>query len=415
MSGQKNEPDAVWTLLLIVAISALGAVIFWHVFRVQLLEGLRYLRLGELWVISLFSHQADVCIKWLMHAPTKLPPKNTPEMIGWTYDCFTPAFIVNLPAELRNDYFTLTGTSMGVIERIISRYFEWPFALCFAATGVYVFFFSPRSKFRTHHNLETFIRAQAKVWPVISPIVDFNPVKSSTRIPGDVIPDKLPLFAEALSPEEWISYHRITVTNGVVDREASRRALVLQLGPRWTGIDKQPVYIQALYAAFALKGAQKREESDAFLGTVAPCWSAKTGFHLTPDVAAEVRKLLGDESLTSKINEVAGKHAYRTTALLGALKWARANGGVLAPAQFLWLRGVDRPLWYALNNLGRRSFHSEGMGALAHFMAEEAAKKPLPIPRVDTAIVTINQFLADPEKRSIPIPPREGDQERKEG
>jgi intracellular multiplication protein IcmP len=84
-------------------------------------------------------------------------------------------------------------------------------------------------------------------------------------------------------------------------------------------------------------------------------------------------------------------------------------GGVLAPAQFLWLRGVDRNLWYALNNLGRRSFHSEGMGAMAHFMAEQAAKKPLPIPRVDTAIITLNQFLSDPEKRSIPIPPREGD------
>jgi hypothetical protein len=46
---------------------------------------------------------------------------------------------------------------------------------------------------------------------------------------------------------------------------------------------------------------------------------------------------------------------------------------------------------------------------MAHFMAEQAAKKPLPIPRVDTAIITLNQFLSDPEKRSIPIPPREGD------
>ena len=46
---------------------------------------------------------------------------------------------------------------------------------------------------------------------------------------------------------------------------------------------------------------------------------------------------------------------------------------------------------------------------MAHYMAEQAAKKPLPIPRIDTAIVTLNQFLSDSEKRSIPIPPREGD------
>ena len=94
--------------------------------------------------------------------------------------------------------------------------------------------------------------------------------------------------------------------------------------------------------------------------------------------------------------------------MLGVLRWARAQGGVLAPAQFLWLRAEDRALWYPLNNLGRRAFHSEGAGAMAHFMAEEAAKKPLPIPRVDTAIVTLNTYLHDPEKRPIPIPPREG-------
>ena len=103
---------------------------------------------------------------------------------------------------------------------------------------------------------------------------------------------------------------------------------------------------------------------------------------------------------------IAAEHAYRTTAILGVLKWARTMGGVLASAQFLWLRATDRGLWYPLNNLGRRSFHVEGSGAMAHFMAEQNAKKPLPIPRVDTAITAINQFLSDPQKRPIPIPPR---------
>ena len=68
------------------------------------------------------------------------------------------------------------------------------------------------------------------------------------------------------------------------------------------------------------------------------------------------------------------------------------------------MRGADRALWYPLNNLGRRAFHSEGAGAMAHFMAEEAAQKPLPMPRLDTAIVTINQYLA---QTAAKIPPRE--------
>jgi hypothetical protein len=81
-------------------------------------------------------------------------------------------------------------------------------------------------------------------------------------------------------------------------------------------------------------------------------------------------------------------------------------GGVLASAQFLWLRGVDRELWYACNNLGRRTFHSEGAGALAHFMAEDAAGKALPIPRLETALIALNQYLAANQPQ---IPPHADD------
>ena len=122
---------------------------------------------------------------------------------------------------------------------------------------------------------------------------------------------------------------------------------------------------------------------------------------------SEVEKILRDPETGGKIAPILDQHAWRTTAMLGALLWARNKGGVLAPAQFLWLRAEDRALWYPLNNLGRRAFHSEGAGAMAHFMAETAAKKPLPIPRVDTAVVTLNTYLHDPDKRTIPIPPRE--------
>lgn len=408
MSKKDGEPEPIWTMIFFVGVACLAAGLFWHVFRIPILEGLRWVRLGELWMVGLFTHQQDKCIQWLMHAQTRVIDLS-PANIGITYDCFGSYNLAGMSAEQKADYFSLTGVSMGVIEQRATAYIRWPIAAAFAAIGIYVVYYSPRNKFRTKHNLESFIKMQAKMWPVISPIVDFNPIKSSARAPGDVVPDKLPMFAEPLSPEEWISYHRIQLTNGVVDREATRRALILQLGPRWAGIENQAPYFRALYAAFALKGAQKREESDEFLGQIALCWSAKTGFNMTPEVAAEVKKILSDPKFTDKANEIAAQHAYRTTAMCGVLRWARSMGGVLAPGQFVWLRGQDRNLWYALNNLGRRSFHSEGMGAMAHFLAEQAAKKPLPIPRVDTAVVTINQFLADPEKRSIPIPPREGD------
>ena len=168
--------------------------------------------------------------------------------------------------------------------------------------------------------------------------------------------------------------------------------------------------MRALYAACALKGAQKREQSDELLGRLSLCWTIDKGFHMAPDIATEIDKVLKDQEMGGAADQIAAQHAYRTTALLGVLKWSRWMGGVLASAQFLWLRAVDRGLWYPMNNLGRRSFHAEGSGAMAHFMAEQNAKKPLTMPRVDTAIVALNQFLAEPDKHPMPIPPREESQ-----
>ena len=49
---------------------------------------------------------------------------------------------------------------------------------------------------------------------------------------------------------------------------------------------------------------------------------------------------------------VADRHAYTAPALMSVLTLARAEAGVLAPAQFAFLKLVDRPLWYALHSLG---------------------------------------------------------------
>lgn len=402
-SGQGGDP--AWTVILFLAVSALFLWLFWLAFRVEILEALRYLRFAEMWVLNLFSDQ-KACLTWLKVVRIA-PSTPTPEAVAATNACFGVDFLRAQPSTEVGNYYQLSAASIGAIGRGVAYYIRWPFMAFFAAMAVYAYAFTPRGKFRTKHNLESFIKIQSKMWPVISPIVNFNPIKSSARAPGQPVPDKLPLFAEALSPEEWISWHRIPVTNGIPDREATRRAFLLQLGPRWDGTEGLPPYIRALFVSFALRGVQKRDESDDLLSRVAVCWSAQGGLKLPFKLIQEIDRLIKDPEVGGKALEIANQHAYRTTALLGVLKWSRTNGGVLAPAQFLWLRGVDRVLWYPLNNLGRRSFHTEGAGAIAHFMAEQNAKKPLPIPRIDTAIVTLNQFLADPERRQMPIPPRE--------
>jgi intracellular multiplication protein IcmP len=407
-SGNAPRPEAepTWTMFLLLIMLSLFCWAVWYFLKPQFLEFLRYLRLFELWVIGLFTDRTAACYAWLRQAPRGeiVPTVGNAELAR---NCFGAGYVDSLPSDQAQNYFNLSASSIGAIGHLTARYIRIPVAIACVGVAVYAIFFSPRNKFKTRHTLESFIKVQAKVWSVIAPIVDFKPADHSARIPGQMVPDQLPLFAEALSPEEWIAWHRIPVTNGIPDREATRRAFIQQLGPRWQGIEGQPPYIRALFATFALKGTQKREESDDLLGQISTCWTLEGGFKMPVDLAGKIERIVHDQATGGEAARMAAQYAYRTTAMLGTLKWARSMGGVLASAQFLWLRAVDRGLWYPFNNLGRRSFHVEGSGAIAHFMAEESAKKPLLIPRVDTAIVALNQFLAEPEKRPMPIPQRE--------
>jgi intracellular multiplication protein IcmP len=278
------------------------------------------------------------------------------------------------------------------VSNRVGRYTRWPIILIFIGSAIFYMYFSFRTKYRTPYDLEGLIEQQVKTFPVITPIVYFNPTKDNARNPGEAVPKNLPLFAEALAPEEWVAYHQIPIVNTVPDREAMRRAFQIQLGPRWTGLEGMTAAQKCLFAAFALKGVQKRKESDNLLGRIALNWHYKTNFTPSPELMAEVSKINNDPKIGGMAMEIANAHAFRTTALLGVLRWARDRGGVLAPATFLWLRGHDRLLWYSLNNLGRRTYHTEAAGAMAHYMVEKAGGKPLPIPRLETAVLTMVQF-----------------------
>jgi intracellular multiplication protein IcmP len=213
---------------------------------------------------------------------------------------------------------------------------------------------------------------------------------------------KLPLFAEALSPEEWITYSQIRVQGNQIDANQTYQALLAQLGGRWQGPLKLPLHAQGLYAAFALRHARKRKDSEELLNAMSRHWSREGGLKLPASLKKTIRKIITDPKLGGALQKYADQHAYETTALLRCLKRAREEGGVLAPASFLWLRAVDRNLWYPLNNLGRRSYHAEAVGALVHYTNELIAGQKIPTPRFDEVIKGIQDTITGPMGRPIP-------------
>ena len=338
---------------------ALILTVFWFAMSTQISSGIRWVRVGELALASLFSDKYD--------RDLELMKSFKPELIEF------------------KDLIFMTG--------IVAEIYKTPIGLILAVMSVIGFRLKRKHPYSRRFDLEGLAKEQADAFPVTSPMMKFNPLKANSRTMGSPIPEKLPLFAEALSPDEWVAHNDIPVTDGVIDRDYSRLAFAKQLGGRWKGINALPLHSKALFVAFSMKANGMRGESDEFLGELAKCWDPSKGLVLTPALRREIKSKMIDPKFGRITEKLAALHSFVTPALLHCLQVAREQGGVLAPAQFVWLRGVDRHLWYALNNLGRGATHIEGSGAIAHYRAEKNAGKPIPNPQVDPAIDGLTEYL----------------------
>lgn len=375
-----HESAIGWLILGGVFVAVM--LLVWSFFEYQIKDAVRWIRLGEIHLVSLFVSEdftvnidgEELKLESYIDVIANIPPGN------------------------------LDGPALGLISRLALEPMKLPMAIIMMLMGVWALQYGPGTQYRRKLDLNGIIRAQSGTFKTISPFIKFNPSTMPPRPPGSPVPAELPLFAEALGPEEWIAYNQIPVPDGKIDDKAAYIAFAKQLGPRWQGAMRLPPYKQVLLAAFCLKAARKRSDSDEMLGRLAMCWSPENGLQLSRD-----RKLLKDALAVLKNRDLAGgtlskcnQHSFETTALLRALQTAREEGGVLAPAQFVWLRGYDRNLWYPLNNLGRQAFHMEALGAMAHFKAEKLTRRPIPKPKLDNAIESITGYVSSARVRPIP-------------
>ncbi len=381
MSDKKTgiSDSAVGWGILGCVFAAIGYVIWWH-YHEQIRSMIRWVRYGEMWLMSFFV-DANHTVEWQgqpvnYHQMMDLAGKIAPEQID--------SQLLSLLSTVALDPYLF------VIIAI---------TMC---CGLWALFKGPGSEHRRKYDINTLIKKQSNIFPIISPFIDFNPSNMPVRPPGAPVPAELPLFSEALSPEEWIVYNEIPVVDKKLDHEATNKAFAKQLGPRWRGAKHLAPYKQIMLAAFCLKAARKRADSDAMMGRLAKCWNGKNELKIDRKLLREARSILGNTKLSGSVLKKCNEHAWETTALMRGLTTAREEGGVLAPAQFVWLRAYERTLWYPLNNLGRQSLHMEALGATAHYKAEKLAQRPIPRPKVSDSVQTLSEYIESSRARPLP-------------
>jgi len=265
------------------------------------------------------------------------------------------------------------------------------------------------SRYKRGFDLDGLIREQAVSFPTSAAFA-----KRHLRL---VAPSADPRPADyALTPEEWVA-RCATKPDGAFDDAAAFRSLALQLGPPWRGVAQAPPHMRALFAAFALHLATRRVEAQLLLGELSNALSAagddppdgpEAPLCFADAAAIKADAALRDFEVLTPAAAVAARHGYAHTALMALLNEARLKAGVLAPAQFVWLKLVDRRLWYALHSLG---FETEGLGrylhpnprieaagARDHWAAERIAGRPLLKPEIGRALNAARKFATSPKK-----------------
>ncbi len=373
-AGQDNSLDFLWVIGLIIGV----AVATWYFGKVYITKGVLYVRLYEAFAIEfVLRHLAElsglavVREHWI----------NISKIIEYIY---------------RNLNFNFSVGELLNLSGNVGSYLRYPLGSLMLLAASMLYLGGSTRRFRHVFTTKLFRQLEKKNWPQITPIVNLDLVNQKI---GEGP------WAMALSPLDYCKNNElinITVKNGVhlVDlrSEDAYRTLSLQLGPRWKGVDFLPIYLRALFVIFAARINGDKKSSEALLDQIslsaATIDVAKMNFNGTNELLAKYSK-------SKKVMSIAARHGYVTTLFASLLVGAR-EAGVLATSEFIWLKPLDRRMWYMLNTVGRPTAVAEICGAFAHWLAEKRLGMPLIAPMVDEGIrgleVALSEVIYKPDE-----------------
>ena len=312
---------------------------------------------------------------------------------------------------------SLTWERMQGVLTYTGKWVRWPFAFLLVMLGAASIYMGRTRGLVRRLNMESLLQNNAESFACLRPVVGRGKYLLSSESYDSGLwriarsPVQFALEHSLLLDESGIPFlpeHALRNGLASVDLPAYGRAwldeakalavLQEQLGPVFSGFETLSPGRRALAVAFLAYAAGEKKECVAILDAVAGSYTEKEGKAMSlilerGDFAERLAKpwerhqaVLSEKSITRHIS-------YELPWFMALLTLARRKG-VLASSQFLWLRPLDRPLWYALSQCGGRAAWAEGFAAWAHYAAEERAGKTLFEPRLDHAVSRLRDNLA---------------------
>ena len=354
---------------------------------------------------------------------------------------FTPFFDEAQTAWTRiaeADPASLSWETMQKVLHYTGSWIRWPFALLLVLFGVAAIFMGRVGGLVRRFNMESLLRNNAESFPCLRPVVgrgkyllspeshDSGPWKIARTPAQFALENELLLDEQGkpFTPEQALknglpSTELSVWGNARLDEKKALAVLTEQLGKSFEGYEGFSPCRRALAVAFLAYANGDKKGCVSMLDMVSSSYNEIDGnadCTVLTDTAFEKRlkKAWARHKDVLSEKNMASHAAYELPWFMALLYRARQKG-VLASSQFLWLRPMDRPLWYALNQCGGRAAWAEGFAAWAHYTAEEQEGKALTEPHVAPAVASLKDALSaqgwlteifvPPMPETIPVPP----------
>lgn len=374
---QQNPPDQSLDLYLFIAFIVVSTIILWYYNHAKIVSIIFYIRIFEgkimLYLLESFNQFAEFVGK---------------DMAAVEQLTNAISYMQNTPSS------NVTPADLMAVSRQFGEALTLPAVLLGIGGVLYIMFFHTYSKFTHTHNMNSLSRQEVANWPQISCVVGKDLVHEDIS-KGEWRMSEQPLtFAKRYGLVETEVAKGQTIAR--LNKDKARPVFCAQMGPLWTGLEGLPPYVLALFAIFCACAENDSKGARKLLRQIAA--SAGTG---SLDFGG-TRMLLVKHVRSKKVGRAVSPHAYLYTVMASMLELAREDG-VLSVSEFLWLKPLDRGLWYMLNNVGRRTAFVEVSAPYAHWLVENRLRRPLKVPVIEEAVEALDKALAE-----ILINPDEG-------
>lgn len=359
---QSGQPDNSMGFLWIIAgvFAALGVV--WYAFKDAIIHFYFTIKLWEIKLISLFTHRLDDVSSFILNAKPN----------------------------------SLTFDDMFKVGDLVGTYLRYPLIALIMLLAVIVYFTNSTRVFKRIYSMRDLVQLEKDNYPQIAIVADQDLIKTDI--------DKGP-WAMAMTPMQFCKknklleeHKRTQAIEGMTRKDWSRievtlkrglanKIFSLQVGPLWQGLEKLPPHTRALFAVFSARYLGDSKTAASLLRQLAASSTTKLDFSGADELCQKNVK-------NKAVQKLMDSHAYVLTVMATMLQSAREDG-VQATADFLWLKPVDRRLWYMLNTVGRQTPFVEVAGPFAHWISEKEIGKRLLVPMVEEATNALDLALKE--------------------